>query len=106
MCWVLYTFLRGIIALAYTFMHYSSGVSSRDMRKNTICQQFGITLITVPYWWDGTLTSLATSVGMMRPDIEMSSLYMSGPIPTEMPQKYKDKAPSTVLILLISYSAL
>lgn len=29
-----------------------------DQQKRSICEKAGIKLVTVPYWWDGTLTAL------------------------------------------------
>lgn len=33
-------------------------VQSRDAEKRRLCKEIGITLIEVPFWWDGTLSSL------------------------------------------------
>ena len=34
----------------------------RDEEKKKICKNFGITLIIIPYWWDGKLNSLKKTV--------------------------------------------
>eukprot|EP01124_Arcella_intermedia_P023473 TRINITY_DN3740_c0_g5_i1.p1 TRINITY_DN3740_c0_g5~~TRINITY_DN3740_c0_g5_i1.p1 ORF type:complete len:451 (-),score=106.92 TRINITY_DN3740_c0_g5_i1:69-1256(-) len=42
---------------------------SRDWKKKESCYQGGITLIPIPYWWDGTKESLASTLFQIRPDI-------------------------------------
>ncbi len=68
-------------------MYYAPSVVERDKKKNRFCVQQGITLITVPYWWDEQLSSLATSIHHVRPDIPIPSTWLSSPIPSDMPQK-------------------
>ena len=51
----------------------------------------GITLITIPFWWDGLLPSLASTIHLKRPDVVPIS--PGNPIPETMPKsavkKYK-----------------
>lgn len=51
----------------------------RDNEKREACKRAGITLIEVPYWWDGTLQALATAIAYYRPDI---SLNLTNPLPS------------------------
>lgn len=44
-------------------------VRKRDQSKQTICLQEGITLITIPYWWNKTSESVAIAIRNARPDI-------------------------------------
>jgi hypothetical protein len=46
-----------------------NGKESKDQRKRDACQATGITLIEIPYWWDKTSTSLATTIRQQRKDI-------------------------------------
>ncbi len=39
------------------------------MKKRMACAELGLTLITVPYWWDRQLSSLAASIQSKRPDV-------------------------------------
>ncbi len=55
----------------FTFGHYSSHVQQRDTKKMEACKNVGVTLITVPYWWDRTMKSIATAVQLARPDIKL-----------------------------------
>lgn len=36
--------------------------TARDTQKKTECEKLGITLVTVPYWWDSSLDSLQSVV--------------------------------------------
>lgn len=33
-------------------------VSSHDKEKQKLCKTLGITMIHIPYWWDGSIDSL------------------------------------------------
>ena len=41
----------------------------RDEQKAVACDQIGITLITVPYWWNGNEGSLLEMIQKKRNDI-------------------------------------
>ena len=41
----------------------------RDLNKDEICKEHGITLIKVPYWWDRKTSSLAATIYNVRPDL-------------------------------------
>ena len=36
--------------------------NNRDKEKTKLCEQFGIKLIVIPYWWDNRLDSLQTTI--------------------------------------------
>jgi len=57
---------------------------SRDQFKSKFCEDNGITLIIVPYWWDHSISSLAQTIRLARPDISIPAISVSKPIP----QKY------------------
>ncbi len=69
-------------------IHFSPSVKDRDKKKNVACKELGITLITIPYWWDGKLSSLAATIQHIRPDIPLLDVHhVLSPIPTESPTK-------------------
>jgi hypothetical protein len=44
-----------------------------DKIKQHACKQFGLTLISIPFWWDKSSESLAATIAWLRPGIY--SLY-------------------------------
>jgi hypothetical protein len=88
------------LSLAFEYQgehHYSStlylGDSSisqrRDRAKLKFASQFGITLIPIPFWWDRSSDSLASTIEYYRPDINLQSKKKVPPIPLEMPDRFK-----------------
>ncbi len=71
----------------YFWIHYSPDVEERDVKKKRSCVEMGITLVTVPYWWDEELFSLATTIHHLRPDLEIPSVWLKSPIPSDKPNK-------------------
>jgi hypothetical protein len=79
--------------------HYSSSVllgdpairQRRDRCKRKFASQFGITLISIPFWWDCSSDSLASTIEYYRPDINLQSSKEVPPIPLEMPVKLKKR---------------
>jgi hypothetical protein len=57
-----------------------------DKIKREIAKDEGITLISVPFWWDKNPASLAATIRQIRPDIEVNFVE-SFPIPTEVPRR-------------------
>eukprot|EP01126_Amoeba_proteus_P062281 TRINITY_DN8440_c0_g2_i1.p1 TRINITY_DN8440_c0_g2~~TRINITY_DN8440_c0_g2_i1.p1 ORF type:complete len:587 (-),score=81.09 TRINITY_DN8440_c0_g2_i1:266-2026(-) len=55
----------------------------RDLKKKIACAEKGITLVEIPYWWDGQEESLASTLHVLRPDI--FPMIDSSPIPSEPP---------------------
>jgi hypothetical protein len=41
----------------------------RDSEKHEACRKHNITLITIPFWWDGELSSLANTIHKYKPDV-------------------------------------
>jgi len=41
----------------------------RDKEKQAACERLGITLITIPYWWNGATDSLLATIHKIRPDL-------------------------------------
>ncbi len=68
-------------------IHYSPAVMDRDQRKKLACLELGINVITIPYWWNGELSSLATTIHMVRPDIDIPSVWLKSPIPKDIPKQ-------------------
>eukprot|EP01027_Heterolobosea_sp_BB2_P011557 GEZU01016823.1.p1 GENE.GEZU01016823.1~~GEZU01016823.1.p1 ORF type:complete len:144 (+),score=20.19 GEZU01016823.1:43-474(+) len=63
-----------------------SQYEQRDEEKLASCKKAGITLITVPYWWDRTTQSIGGTIAALRPDIVFASSEVVGtPIPTTRP---------------------
>ena len=58
--------------------------SERDREKKIACNDKGITLIEIPYWWDFTRESLVASIHSYRPDV-ISAQGNGIPIPKEPP---------------------
>jgi hypothetical protein len=55
--------------------------------KLKFSQEEGISLITIPFWWDKSLSSLAATIHQQRPDLVPSA--QGSPIPLEMPKQYQ-----------------
>jgi hypothetical protein len=64
----------------------------RDRCKRTFASQFGITLISIPFWWDCSSNSLASTIEYYRPDIHLQPSKEVPPIPLEMPIKSKKRS--------------
>ncbi len=45
----------------------------------------GIHLITIPYWWNGEISSLATTIQSVRPDMDIPAVWISQSIPSSIP---------------------
>lgn len=63
----------------------ASQYSERDLEKLSLCKLHGITLIYIPFWWDGERESLAATLYRSRPDVFPVSA--ADPIPSEMPSR-------------------
>jgi hypothetical protein len=61
----------------------------RDQLKRNFASQFGITVISIPFWWDRSSNSLASTIEYYRPDINLQPSKEVPPIPLEMPLKSK-----------------
>jgi hypothetical protein len=48
-------------------------IQQRDQVKMKQCQDLGITLIQIPYWWNGTRSQLELAIHKHRPDLVPSS---------------------------------
>ncbi len=68
-------------------------IQQRDKEKQRNAYRLGITLIVVPFWWNETAESLASSICLMRPDVPLPpSLIHGTPIPKEMTLVERRKA--------------
>ena len=61
----------------------------RDKQKKEACNENGITLIEIPYWWDRTKDSLMATVKKHRPDL-IQDKVCSKPIPDRPPFSFQD----------------
>jgi len=50
----------------------SSVTQKRDREKKKICEEKGITLIEIPFWWDRKKDSLIATIQNYRPDLVLS----------------------------------
>eukprot|EP01114_Cavostelium_apophysatum_P005030 TRINITY_DN1558_c0_g1_i1.p1 TRINITY_DN1558_c0_g1~~TRINITY_DN1558_c0_g1_i1.p1 ORF type:complete len:545 (+),score=133.12 TRINITY_DN1558_c0_g1_i1:262-1896(+) len=60
---------------------------ARDKEKVDLCLQVGITLVQVPYWWNGSKSSLAATINVLRPELHLKVDGDASPIPQEPPQR-------------------
>jgi hypothetical protein len=85
---------------------FGSNQKERDTEKAIQCQQHGITLIAIPFWWNGTTESLVATIqskrpdicklynvfqlygSLLEPDIVLESVGTGKPIQEEMPSKW------------------
>lgn len=44
-------------------------VQERDNLKQVLCEKANITLIEVPYWWEGSVDTLAATIRQQRPEL-------------------------------------
>ena len=74
---------------------------SRDIEKKTACESRGITLIEIPFWWNGDPLQLLTTITNVRPDIQLVSKYcttnpqippLSTTIPRQPPIKHSSRS--------------
>jgi hypothetical protein len=74
-----------------------------DLFKLEYANQLGITVISVPFWWDKKPASIAATINLVRPDILLydAPTKFASPIPTAMPHKYQSQ--STILNASATY---
>ncbi len=72
-------------------IHFSAGIVARDAEKKRLCFSRGITLLIVPFWWNGHLSSLASSILELRPDLinYIDKKFVSSPISMQIPERFK-----------------
>jgi hypothetical protein len=73
--------------------HFFGDVSvrqRRDQAKVKFASQFGITVISIPFWWDKSPSSLASTIQYYRPDINIPGKEVP-PIPLQMPARFKER---------------
>jgi hypothetical protein len=58
----------------------------RDKEKREVCQQKGITLIEIPYWWDKKTSSVIATIQQHRPDLIRDRIG-GDPIPMQNPEE-------------------
>jgi len=51
------------------FTGFTDAVQKRDKTKKELCDSVGITLVNIPYWWNGKINSLKATIHNIRPDI-------------------------------------
>ncbi len=69
----------------------SSQRKERDQRKVILSQQYGITVISIPFWWNATQEQLITLIRKKRLDILVEREKDSGPIVEEISVKRIEK---------------
>jgi hypothetical protein len=60
-----------------------------DQLKKMHAMQLGITLISIPFWWDKTLSSLANTIHLVRPDVVQIITNNTNGISFNIPTKYQ-----------------
>ncbi len=64
----------------------------RDYHKMQLCESMGITLLTIPYWWNRKMESVANEIHIARPDVPIpTSLLNHDTIPKEIPTQKEIK---------------
>jgi hypothetical protein len=78
----------------YFSSHIFGKASNRqraDQIKRNFAKQMGITLISIPFWWDKSPNSLASTIRHYRPEIDINEVFLSkSAIPSEMPAKFQN----------------
>eukprot|EP01114_Cavostelium_apophysatum_P006341 TRINITY_DN1760_c0_g1_i4.p1 TRINITY_DN1760_c0_g1~~TRINITY_DN1760_c0_g1_i4.p1 ORF type:complete len:435 (+),score=98.75 TRINITY_DN1760_c0_g1_i4:205-1509(+) len=80
--------------------HFQYGVphkqKQRDSEKRQSCQQAGVTLIEIPYWWKRDEESLVATIRTRRPDLRplLSKFAEGSPINEEPPTSKEDVVPT------------
>jgi hypothetical protein len=69
----------------------------RDEEKAFQAKQQGITLIHVPYWWDGTKQQLEATIASVRPELIPAVPPKAKPIPLDMENPLLRCKPPTAL---------
>ena len=80
-----------------TFLHNISSHEQRfafDQQKSHLCKEKGITLVTIPYWWDKQLPSLYATLYHHRPDL-FTEPPTAEAIPLGEPSAHKIKTSET-----------
>jgi hypothetical protein len=62
-----------------------------DQIKHNFASHIGISVISVPFWWDKSPNSLAATILLYRPDINFQNMSSALPIPEDLPLKYQNK---------------
>lgn len=71
------------------YFGFSDNQKIRDKCKTDQCDRAGITLISIPYWWDNTPNSLRATIFSIRPDVLEKPENDCVPIPLNPPPKKK-----------------
>jgi hypothetical protein len=66
----------------------------RDAEKRAKCLRNGITLIEVPYWWNGKIRSLVGTVLRLRPELTLDN--PAGEFIPPKPPTHKEKQEGTL----------
>ena len=63
-------------------------IQLKDANKLEACKRIGITLVTIPYWWDLSIHSLISTIRKIRPDLTLYDRDNSkaDPIPETNPK--------------------
>jgi hypothetical protein len=65
-----------------------------DQTKRKFASQLGVTLISVPFWWDMSSNSIAATVQYFRPDIKLQEFAKDvPPISMDMPPRLRKHIP-------------
>mmetsp|Transcript_23095 Transcript_23095/g.32216 ORF Transcript_23095/g.32216 Transcript_23095/m.32216 type:complete len:376 (+) Transcript_23095:2-1129(+) len=79
----------------YHDLHYFAPqrqYQERDLEKKAACDRANITLVQVPYWWNRTESSLASTIKKIRPEVSIAGSFLfDNPIP-ESPPGYRPAA--------------
>jgi hypothetical protein len=65
----------------------ATGRQRADQLKMRFATDMGITLIPIPFWWNRTTSSLASTISATRPDLHFGNLSKDEPISKDMPKQ-------------------
>jgi hypothetical protein len=77
----------------FSTITYGSSLKRQQMDeiKKDITSKIGITLISIPFWWNKSLSSLAATIRHYRPDVPLNVLTDSLPIQSHLPERLKQR---------------
>lgn len=74
--------------LSYGVQQYAD---EHDAERQAVCVYMNITLVEIPYWWDGSVAKLLNTIHHRRPDVINEPVGDGLPIPDEPVLREKEQ---------------